>query len=650
MTFVPANSLFLPVSPGQNQFGEQSVESNTIHGILGAFKARKITKREAHSAIFLTLGNHDNLKEDLMDVLFHKDANWGPGDFDLNQCFTPLRRLPQSQPQLQPAPEFLQPEHQPQVRMPSMFPAWYSAPQTIQSISPAMLNRYGGYAGLEHHEPELREPQHVQYENHSWPLQTQFGISSPILHTPSQFKYSEPLSSSATQDIARVSSYTGTNCENVHSSPKDDFNGNKKQQQHSYDQWGKEGHGNSWGGTGSIHLPKRTQSHASNDPHSYASSFENCSPHLASSIPPFSDATSPAPGTSIAIPIGQSVLDMPPPPRGRARKESSYIQIGTGADSNHNSDVEGCSQLPTEDESSLSHHSSDAQSNAGNKKMQSQGQGRFIHSLCGKAFSTRSRVKQHHWGKKIDDLATTTGCWVKYKRPNVNWNEHASCKAEPSKPHTIKKKSSGGLGQNSVQLLMKRGSAQPVFRQEMNEAASPSPRTSAVALPTMNQQQIIPDFLTLQDLPRRVAQTPRSRTLSRSSIEGAQMYHTHQLSPQGQFDALLTAANTVSKIDAPKPQGRHDSVVSHLDAQAAIAERNMQHSSAWTFPHGEQEYADLGYIEHHLPSFGTSGLGISTSLYGDTQVPRSILAPSQAGLGGTNSPTMPLSTAGPEYI
>lgn len=48
-------------------------------------------------------------------------------------------------------------------------------------------------------------------------------------------------------------------------------------------------------------------------------------------------------------------------------------------------------------------------------------QGQFVHGLCGKSFNTRHAVKKHHWGSRMDDRETTTGCWAKHKKPDVSW-------------------------------------------------------------------------------------------------------------------------------------------------------------------------------------------------------------------------------------
>ncbi|KAF2130455.1 hypothetical protein P153DRAFT_384724 [Dothidotthia symphoricarpi CBS 119687] len=614
----------------KDRFGEQSSESNTIHGILGAFSARRITKRDAHSAIVLTLRNHEDLKQNLMDVLFHKDANWGPGDFDIDQCF------PQRQPQLPLSPQLLQPTHQPQVRMPSMSSAWYPGSQTFQSINPATLHSYGAYAGFENQEPQ--EPQYASYGN-IWHPQTQFGPSSPIVHMSEQFQYSHHSASPAMQQAARFPPYTSANYSVNYSLPQDAFDNDTHQQPHSNDQRERTGYSN-WTTARSIHPSECTPSLTSDNLHLSAPSYGVRSPHMSSPVQKFPDAAPSMLGIPIAIPIGQPAVDMQPPSKKRPRKESvTHVKPKTQVEADDDVECEERSHSPVQGEPSPTRRLSDTRPSVGNSRRQSQGQGRFIHNLCGKGFSTRSKVKQHHWGKKNNDLATKTGCWAKYKKPNVSWDAHPSCKEESARSHSTKQMSFGEPRKNS---------AQPVLKREANNAATSSPKTLAIAIMKTNDQQIIPGFSTLQDLPGMVAQALHPRALPQYSLDEAQIYHSHRLPSRGNFDALLTAANVASKIDAPKPLSRHDSVVSHLDAQAVIAERNMQHTPTWAFPYREQEHPSFRYSHYHLPPVAVSGLGISKQIYGNGQVPHRMLASSQVGQCDYASPSIPSESVEPE--
>jgi hypothetical protein len=59
------------------------------------------------------------------------------------------------------------------------------------------------------------------------------------------------------------------------------------------------------------------------------------------------------------------------------------------------------------------------------KSRAAMGVGQFIHALCGKDFHSRSAVKKHHWGHaKAGDTSTTTGCWAKKNKPDREWYAH----------------------------------------------------------------------------------------------------------------------------------------------------------------------------------------------------------------------------------
>ena len=97
----------------------------SILNILGTFREGRLSKKDTLVAIRLTLGDQADLKQDLLNILFHKDADWRMGDFDFgsHQPFS----------QGSPSPQFLQPAHQPQMRLPPISPLWYEASQNYPS-------------------------------------------------------------------------------------------------------------------------------------------------------------------------------------------------------------------------------------------------------------------------------------------------------------------------------------------------------------------------------------------------------------------------------------------------------------------------------------------------------------------------------------
>lgn len=106
---------------------------DTIFSVLADFRAGKVSKRDTFAAIQTALGNQAGLKQDLMNILLHKDADWGMGDFDFA-----------STNPLSPSPRFLQPVHQPQIHLPSISPSWFRDNQAYASSVPAAT---GGYVG-----------------------------------------------------------------------------------------------------------------------------------------------------------------------------------------------------------------------------------------------------------------------------------------------------------------------------------------------------------------------------------------------------------------------------------------------------------------------------------------------------------------------
>ena len=111
----------------------------------------------------------------------------------------------------------------------------------------------------------------------------------------------------------------------------------------------------------------------------------------------------------------------------------------------------------------------------------------------------------------------------------------------------------------------------------------------APVVPTMisNHANVIPGFPTPHELPDRVAEAVSTAPV----FYGEPIpYNTSRLPARSHFDSLLTAVNAVAQVDAPKPQGRNDSVVSYLDAQATAAEGNAQ-----TLLDSEFGVQDVGY-------------------------------------------------------
>jgi hypothetical protein len=247
-------------------------------------------------------------------------------------------------------------------------------------------------------------------------------------------------------------------------------------------------------------------------------------------------------GDPFVTPIGQSAIDMPPPPRKRSRKSSSAQPVIEQQHVEHGP-CEGSEDV--QDQQAF---------NSASSRKTSEGSGNFIHGLCGKRFGTRSKVKKHHWGNKLDDMATTTGCWHKRGRPDINWDSHSSCQ-EVRKPPSL----------------------QP------SRAKSISAENKAPMVPTMGPgyHNILLGIPPVQE-PYLAARSPE--TPSTNMEGGYPPYNTHGFPSSSPFQNLLTAVNVAAKIESLIPKGRSDSMIFfHLDDQAIAAEHTEQSEPPWVF-------------------------------------------------------------------
>ncbi|KAI4642885.1 hypothetical protein J4E93_006954 [Alternaria ventricosa] len=427
------------------RFGENSTEVISILNILGTFRAGEMSKKDTLVAIRYTLGDHADLKQDLLNILFHREADWGVGDFDFGF------RQPLEQPG--PSPQFLQPAHQPQMRLPPISPLWHE-------------------------------------DGHAY--------------------YSQPWSS-------------------VNNGP----------------------------------MLNHAQSPTGNHFNSPATSYQTqLSPTLSPRKGKTVTASPSVLGVPVAVPIGQPIDEMPPPSKKRRRRQSSTIQAKAKEESRvEDAEIADRLSVPPQPEKKIKEANTPSQGTGGP----------YIHSLCGKGFSGRSKVKKHHWGKKLDDLETTSGCWAKNNKPDVSWNEHPSCRE--------------GVPQRKPSSAVLKPKAMP---------------QEAPLVPSM-----VP---TDDDRNHSFIDTSPHRQQSEQPIEDMRSYHSHRLPTRSSFDDLLTAVNVASEIDAPRPQGRIDSVISHLDAQAAAAEQNRQYITNWQNASDDRREESLTYGRQY--PYTTQGLGL----------------------------------------
>lgn len=124
-------------------------------------------------------------------------------------------------------------------------------------------------------------------------------------------------------------------------------------------------------------------------------------------------------GNPIAVPLGQSAFDVSSPKKGYRKLSQAFAK--REEEPGHNEDVESRRSYSvntvTMQPSQSSQHSS-----ARRRSIRApRAKGHFVHSICGTPFTTRYAVKKHHWGSKCDNLQTTTGCWAKNNKPDVQW-------------------------------------------------------------------------------------------------------------------------------------------------------------------------------------------------------------------------------------
>lgn len=267
-------------------------------------------------------------------------------------------------------------------------------------------------------------------------------------------------------------------------------------------------------------------------------------------------------GVPVAVDVGQAVNDMPPPSNKRRREAFEEQALQEAAD-RASSDTADEVRLSTADmDQPVAKRLSENTSKAKQAQAES-GTKPYIHSLCGRGFSTRSKVKKHHWGNVLNDLETTTGCWAKHGKPNVSWNEHPSC-AEGVKVPGHAKTTPAVMGKDKPR-------ATPHMMASMMHAPDEPLETAA-----------------------------RSADLHEDYQEASKdpgLYHSHRLPNRSSFDTLLSAVNAASEMDALNPQGRIDSVVNHIGGQAAAVEDTRQYVVNWqnTVWGHEEEAAASGY-------------------------------------------------------
>lgn len=545
-------------------FGE-SQEATTIFGALNEFRQGRAPKRDTLSTIAETLANHQDLKRDLQHIFDHKDARWGARDFD-NLPLAPVE---------DPTPKFLQPVHQPQMYPPFPSTPWDSDSGLLSTFSPRGLNglsRYSTFAQSVVH-PKLmsqNEPGSSNTPDHAM-------LSSPSIPDPD----GPPRAQPTYPGIDQASGFL------PYPHPKQDFGtnlsqpaqGNMPQESSHLDSWWSE----DWFG----HHQGRGR----------AMSTQEMNAQSPLTAPPAAPVVGSSGLNRMEMPMDLLDIGMPPPSMKRSCASSFLQPKAEGAQASGNT----VHDYNIRESQAASPPSSKA--SRGSAPIARRGNGQFIHSICGKGFTRRQAVKKHHWGDKLDDLDTTTGCWAKHGKPNVRWNEDISCKVT-----------------SRVPPLHSYGSG------------SASATSNAPAVPA-----IVPNYRNT---------TPGPMTLM--------PYHSHGLpktapSSSSPFQSLLTAVNIAASIEEPTPKGRIDSlIVSNLDAQAnAAAPGQFRPTSSFTNQHlGNNVENNVEQYHGYWPSLGYNfGVGSSSP----APEPTGKRFSSQPNFIDPTTPVMPPMASDPVY-
>lgn len=474
--------------------------------MLDAFKKGELSKRDTHTSIVKTLDGYDDLKRGLMDFLMLPAAEWHIDDFD----------LPMEQPTMSfvgSTPQFLQPAHEPQMRLPSLSSNWLTGPVAEQSAGHITSKDYNDPMTSFPTPPDFApsytsQPPTLTWMDHSastlYPALNDEASLPPPMHTTFRDPWQTPNFTNTWPD-------GGLN-----------FSPDSLYARRSF---------------GPVISPGASYDHVQEPPLVYPRHTE-----------PYQDLGS-CQQITVSPERTYSLMPSPtedPPTDKFPTTDGVFNSVSTKKENAMDDHALRAPVLK-----SPSPHTQLAQD------MDRPSHGLlaepFIHSLCGKGFSTLPGVKKHHWGKKINDLMTKTGCWAKHNKPDVGWDDHPSCQFDRPKAKTTK----------SIAAVSEQG----------------HPTTSTVkseGSPALHVSHFntVPGFPTLHDLPRTVAHAINVPAASISGLgERASLERINGTPSRGSFDDLLTAANVVSQIDAPKPRVRTDSIALHLDAQVAATER-----------------------------------------------------------------------------
>lgn len=541
------------------RLGATSKAAIDIHNHLFDFSAGKASKRDTYFTIFGLLGNDVELRNGLQAVLMHQDASWAEQDFEHGSATAPGR---------QSVPDILEPQHEPQFTLPSMMQSWRTP-----SINPDMLtNEVGGQGAPNGDLPSFHlvdpfqvGPEHVQSYHSNGHQDYQpvvpsdntsvqhFAIANsqamlasehqphtmhPAAHEPPHQYWDRTLPSLPRPMVSSQRSYSLNETLSA------------VQYHHGRQSWVDD----------AFYEPQRSFSVFETPRMSVPQldSPNKSSLELSPSIPHTPNQT-----------MFASVPYEPTPKPHVESATNNYFQNGWQAPEQNHQPHTSDQEFFKQQQASSSAHNEQAWSPRDTEHLAIQdpehteapvhaispqpspiqdtnaGQPSphiYVHSLCGKAFATRQGVKKHHWGGRIGNRETVTGCWAKNGKPDVEWDDHPSCKDSTAKSSVPKSTS---------------------------KQVRPSKPMAPVA-PSIFAHNTSHDMPAPQQ-PPRVAAENLNNSPQLPFREAIPVYHNHHLplpEPPGISNALLTAVNVASDINAPKAEIRNDSVVQHLDARA----------------------------------------------------------------------------------
>lgn len=510
------------------RFGELSSQVYTINKALCNFWTTRVSKRDAISTILLALGDQEDLRRHLLNVLYHRDAQWGIGDFDLGQTTA------------QSIPQFLQPVHQPQLRLPPISPSWSTDHPSTQTINQTILSDYSGPHMFGR---QYRQDSHYeQYGDRMWPPYSHYS-SSPISQGYFCSSYSNHLRLPAPDFTSRTRLHVRPFPESINEISQHNVCSTTQSAEMSHT------------GLNPTHYQESTIGfHESQFEHGHnhrmmnGRASTNQSSQMFQPGHGFGSSRALTPNSSKpnhtliktpkAVPVDQAIVTGPVPSKMHGRGASiidAFLdghQPDNSAGSPETRNSAGIAQAPPR-----KHVDTKA------PRWRAEESYRFIHSLCGKAFSSRYGVKKHHWGAKNEDIHTTTGCWAKHKKPKVSWDAHATCREQPVVLSTSRKTGSMAPKQGPDHML-------------------PSLLTGSAT------HGVISGFPTLQGLPQTVAEAVTPRVANKSSWEGIGSNLAKQLRIQTDLGTSIIRSDD-------------DRLVSRPNVQGVIAPRYGHHTPDW---------------------------------------------------------------------